>query len=146
MTSSVAPDVERRDRRGLRVLDLEECLARLARTPLGRLAFVSAGESVILPVNHVVDGSCVVFRTTDGSKMDVAVDNGNVAFEIDGYDPVAETGWSVLVKGSAELVYDDAETRRFEGLGLRSWADPERLGQWVRIRPEEISGREVVAL
>jgi nitroimidazol reductase NimA-like FMN-containing flavoprotein (pyridoxamine 5'-phosphate oxidase superfamily) len=124
---------------------MEECLARLAVTPLGRLAFVSAGESVILPVNHGVDGSCVVFRTTEGSKMDVAVECGNVAFEVDGYDADAETGWSVVVKGTAELVYDDAETARFEALGLRSWADPQRQGQWVRIRPEEISGREVVA-
>ena len=145
MTSSGALDVDRQDRRGLRVLTLEECVGRLARTPLGRLAFVSAGESVILPVNHAVDGSCVVFRTTEGSKMDVAIENGNVAYEIDGYDAGAETGWSVVVKGTAELVYDDAETRRFEELGLRSWADPERRGQWVRIRPEEISGRELFA-
>ena len=144
MTSSGAVDVDQRDRRGLRVLGLDECMARLVRTPLGRVAFVSAGESVILPVNHAVVGSCVVFRTTEGSKMDVAVDTGNIAFEVDGYDAGTETGWSVVVKGTAELVYDDYETSRFEALGLRSWADPERQGQWVRIRPEEVSGREVV--
>jgi len=144
MTGSGARDVDQRDRRGLRVLSMDECVARLARTPMGRVAFVSAGESVILPVNHGVDGSCVVFRTTEGSKMDVAVDTGNVAYEVDGYDASTETGWSVVVKGTAELVYDDAETSRFDALGLRSWADPERPGQWVRIRPEEISGRELV--
>lgn len=133
--------VEGTDRRGLQVLDFEECLARLRRTPVGRLSFVSDGESVILPVNHAVDGTTVVFRTQHGSKMEVATKAGNVAFEVDGWDGAAGTGWSVLVKGTAELVYDEADTQRYEALGLRSWAEPSGGGQWVRIRPVEVSGR-----
>jgi uncharacterized protein len=131
------------DRRGLRVLDAEECLHRLRETPVGRLGFVSAGESVILPVNHAVDGSTVVFRTAPGSKMDVAVAAGNVVYEIDSFDPATRTGWSVVVKGTAEMVYDQRHTDRYEQLGLRSWADPRGRGQWVRIRATEISGREL---
>ncbi len=132
------------DHRGLNVLGFDECLDRLRRTPIGRLGFVSAGESVILPVNHALDGDFVVFRSRPGSKLDVAVTSGNVAYEIDGYDDSTRTGWSVLVKGTAEVVYDRAETARYSHLGLHSWADREGSGQWVRIRPLEITGREIV--
>jgi uncharacterized protein len=131
------------DRRGLRVLDLDECLRRLERTPVGRLGFTSAGEQVILPMNHAVDGSSIVFRTMLGSKMEAAVAARTVAYEIDAFDPVAETGWSVVVKGTAEAVSDAADIDRYDALGLRSWADPDRLGRWIRVRPAEISGREI---
>lgn len=140
----VEPTTGSTDHRGQRVLGLEECLERLRATPLGRLAFVNAGEPVVFPVNHAVDGVDIVFRTTWGSKLQVAEMSGTVAFEVDGYESVSETGWSVVVKGTAQLVYESIDTDRYDGLGLRSWADLESVGFWVRIRPVEITGREVV--
>lgn len=131
------------DRRGLRVLGFDDCLERLGRVPVGRLAFVSAGQPVILPVNHALDGASVVFRTQVGSKLEAATGASSVAYEVDGFDEDAETGWSVVVRGTAELVYEEADTARYEGLGLRSWADPEAAGHWVRVRASEISGREI---
>jgi uncharacterized protein len=131
------------DRRGLRVLSFDDCLERLARVPVGRLAFVSAGQPVILPVNHALDGASVVFRTQVGSKMEAATGASSVAYEVDAFDETAETGWSVVVRGTAELVYDEADTSRYEGLGLRSWADEEGRGQWVRVRPSEVTGRQL---
>jgi len=131
------------DHRGLLVLDLEECLKRLRTTPVGRLAFVHEGEPVAFPVNHAVDGVDVVFRTSWGSKFQVAETSGTVAYEVDGYDALSESGWSVVVKGTAQLVYESVDTDRYDTLGLRSWADLEGLSFWVRIRPIEITGREV---
>lgn len=133
------------DHRGLAVLGFDECLEHLRNAPIGRLAFISAGESVILPINHALDGHFVVFRTKPGSKLDVAVAAGTVAYEVDSYDAATRTGWSVLVKGTAEVVYDRAETLRYSHLGLHSWADPEEVGQWVRIRAAEITGRLIGA-
>jgi hypothetical protein len=132
------------DHRGLRVLGFDECLERLRSAKVGRLAFVDTGEPVIFPVNHAVDGVDVVFRTSWGSKLEVAETTGVVAFEVDGYDIEGERGWSVVVKGSAQLVYESVDTDRYDQLGLRSWADIKGLGFWVRIRPVEISGREVI--
>lgn len=132
------------DHRGLRVLGLEECRVRLRATPLGRLAFVHDGEPVVLPVNHAVDGLDVVFRTSWGTKLQVAETSGTVAFEVDGYDSVSESGWSVVAKGTAQVVYEAVDTDRYDQLGLRSWADREALGFWVRIRAVEITGRELV--
>jgi nitroimidazol reductase NimA-like FMN-containing flavoprotein (pyridoxamine 5'-phosphate oxidase superfamily) len=139
------PPDESTDHRGLRALGLEECLELLRSTPVGRLAFVTEGEPVVFPVNHGVDGTDVVFRTSWGSKLQVAETSGTVAYEVDGYDSVRESGWSVVVKGSAQLVFESADTERYDALGVRSWPDVEGLGFWVRIRPTEITGREIVA-
>jgi hypothetical protein len=132
-----------RDHRGLRVLTLEECLNHLKDEPVGRLAFVHDGDPVILPVNHAVDGLDVVFRSTWGSKLEVARHAGSVAFEVDGYDAEAQTGWSVLVSGIAEAVYDAEESARLDSLPLRSWAGISDPTFWVRVRAEQVTGRAV---
>src|SRR6478735_1772933 len=92
------------DHSGLGVLSTEECLDRLRSARVGRIAFVSDGEPVILPVNHGMDGDVVVFRTDAGSKLIAADDEVPVAFEVDGFDPDRRTGWSVLLRGVATSV------------------------------------------
>jgi CBS-domain-containing membrane protein len=133
-----------RDHRGLRVLGLGECLDRLRHAPMGRLAFIREGGPVVLPVNHGVDDVGVVFRTTWGSKLLMAEQQGPVAFEVDGMDEDGETGWSVLVTGSASIVYESDDVNRLERLGVRSWAGVDEDVLWVRIMAEDISGREIV--
>jgi hypothetical protein len=141
----LGPTKQPTDHRGLLVLGLEECLERLRITPVGRLAFVSEGEPVVFPVHHTVDGVDVVFRTSWGSKLQVAETSGLVAYEVDGYDTLGESGWSVVVKGTAQFVDESVDTDRYEQLGLRSWAALEGPGFWVRIRPVEITGREIIS-
>jgi hypothetical protein len=133
------------DHRGLGVLDLGQCLRRLAASPIGRIAFRSHGETVILPVNHVLDDTVIAFRTRWDSTLAAAVNDESIAFEVDHYDPSAHTGWSVLVKGIASTVYDDAACERLESLLGVPWAGPEDEIFWTLIRPEEISGRELSA-
>ena len=103
-----------RDHRGMQVLDFEECLKRLRSSPVGRLAFVVDGTPVILPVNHILDGTTVVFATTWGSKLSVADTAEPVAFEVDGFDRARRRGWSVLVKGTASRVYDGSDIDRYQ--------------------------------
>jgi len=135
------------DRRGLVVLAFDECLRRLAAAPVGRLAFLVAGSPVVLPVNHGLDGTSIVFQTTQGSKLQVAEAAGDVAFEVDNYVTAARTGWSVVVRGKASLVYEAREIDRLEALGVRPWLniDPQD-GIWIRIRAEEINGREIALM
>ncbi len=40
-----------------------------------------------------------------------------------GDNSLTESGWSVVVKGPAQLVYERVDTNRHDQLGLRSWAD-----------------------
>ncbi len=51
------------DRAGLEILHLGDCFLLLKSVPVGRIGFVAGGEVVILPVNFLVDGQDVVFRT-----------------------------------------------------------------------------------
>jgi len=130
------------DHAGLEVLTLETCLDRLASVPVGRVGLLVAGEVEILPVNHVMDGQSVVFRTGVGSKLSGASIGYPVTFEVDGYDACGETGWSVIIHGHAEVVEDDAEVARLSALGLRGWKGGDGP-YWVRIRPFAISGRQL---
>jgi len=80
-------------------LTKDECFRLLAGTHLGRVVLVDDRGPIALPVNFVLDQHTVLFRTDEGTKLDVAVRRGRVAFEIDGVDEATRTGWSVLVRG-----------------------------------------------
>jgi uncharacterized protein len=129
------------DHAGLEVLPFDSCLSLLGAVSIGRVGFVAGGEVVVLPVNFVVDGQDVVFRTASGSKLASAEDGNVVAFEADNYDDITQSGWSVMVSGRAEVVEDDAEIGRLSQLGLYSWASSLDRPFWIRIRPTSVTGR-----
>jgi uncharacterized protein len=133
------------DRAGLEILHLGDCFRLLDSVPLGRVGFVAGGEVVILPVNFLVDGQDVVFRTGAGSKLSAVEVGHYIGFEADFYDAAAKTGWSVVVNGLAEIVESDEEAARLDALGLSSWAGLAAGRVWVRIRPTSISGRRIPA-
>jgi len=135
-------DEQRTDRHGLEVIGLEECLKLLASRPYGRLAYLDAGAPSIVPVNHLVDGASVVLRSLDGGKLGAAIFERPVAFELDDLDFTTRTGWSVVVRGRAEVV-EDADAEGYEKW-LDSWAvqDGART-TWVRIIADEVSGRRL---
>jgi nitroimidazol reductase NimA-like FMN-containing flavoprotein (pyridoxamine 5'-phosphate oxidase superfamily) len=126
-------------------LERDECLRLLAATSLGRLAVNAEGwPPVIRPVNYVFDQSSqsVVFRSARGSKFTALVLSAQAAFEIDGIDPAGQTGWSVIVIGTAEEITQAAEVHRLEQLGLRPLAPGEKP-HWIRIRSTVVSGRRI---
>jgi hypothetical protein len=131
------------DRAGLEILHLGDCFLLLGSVPLGRIGFVAGGEVAILPVNFVVDGQDVAFRTGAGSKLSAIEVGHYVGFEADSYDAASGTGWSVVVNGLAEIVEADEEAARLDGLGLPSWGTADSGRVWVRIRPVTITGRRI---
>jgi CBS-domain-containing membrane protein len=132
------------DHRGLRVLGLEECLDLLRHAPMGRVALVRNGEPIVIPVNHGIDNMSVVFRTTWGSKLVAAQQESLVAFEVDHADEERRGGWSVLVTGRASIVSDDDDVDRLNLLGVPAWTPVVEDALWVRITPNEISGRAII--
>ena len=133
------------DRAGLQILHLGDCFLLLKSAPVGRIGFAEGGEVVILPVNFLVDGQDVVFRTGAGSKLSAVEVGHYVGFEADSYDPATESGWSVVVNGLAEIVESDEDAARLDGLGLASWGGAGSGRVWVRIRPTSITGRRIPA-
>ncbi len=130
------------DHAGLEILPLDECLRLLASVPVGRVGFVADGEVVVLPVNYVMDGQDVIFRTSYGSKLTAAEGENLAAFEVDHYDEQTRSGWSVLVTGRLEPVDDEADIQRLNRLGLHPWVTAVQRPFWVRIRPTSVSGRQ----
>jgi uncharacterized protein len=129
------------DHQGLEVIGPEECWQLLASVPVGRVAFVDAGEPMVLPVNHAVVGHRVVFRTRPGTLLHEALMREPVAFQVDEFDRARRCGWSVLVRGVADLAEDPDTLWSTE---LDAWADGVERDDWVEIRAEEISGRRIV--
>jgi uncharacterized protein len=130
------------DHGGLEVLDFAECERLLTNEYVGRVAFVDAGEPIILPVNYVYRDGVVLIRTAEGSKLDAASMRSVVAFEIDGHDDEYHSGWSVLVVGVMEEL-DGDEEREYENLPLTPWAKAVPRTHWLRIRADRITGRRL---
>ncbi len=130
------------DHAGLEVLPFEECVQRLASVPVGRIGFFADGEITILPVNHLMDGQDPVFRTARGSKLSAAGGQNLVAFEADEYEEQTQSGWSVLVTGRADVVYEEAEVQHLNRLDLHPWVSAIEHPFWIRILPTSVTGRQ----
>ena len=131
-------------RAGWQELTKSECFALLAQERLGRVAVIDDRGPAVFPVNFVLDRHMVVFRTDEGTKLDAACRGSRVAFEIDGTDAAARTGWSVLIRGEAIEVADPAELARLRRLPLDPWA-PGAKAHYVRILPAKLTGRRITA-
>jgi nitroimidazol reductase NimA-like FMN-containing flavoprotein (pyridoxamine 5'-phosphate oxidase superfamily) len=131
------------DRNGLEMLDRDECLRLLDGEEVGRLAVVKGGAPVVFPVNFVLDGDVVVFRTDGGTKL-AAAGRAPACFEVDWFDRRRRAGWSVVVAGRLEevTVYDGAALERVRRLEVDPWAAGEKA-HWLRLVPGRITGRRV---
>jgi nitroimidazol reductase NimA-like FMN-containing flavoprotein (pyridoxamine 5'-phosphate oxidase superfamily) len=126
-------------------LDRDECLRLIAPGGIGRVGFDDGEGPSVLPVNYVVAGDTVVFRTSFGGRINTGVTTvvrgaeARVAFEVDAIDAERHAGWSVLLRGPAHhLTAAEIETLP----DVRTWAGGERES-YVSLRPVEVSGRRV---
>lgn len=127
----------------LEVLSMEACSTLLRSHAVGRLAVVADGQPELFPINYAVDDSGDVhFRVDFGTKLAAIAADSRVAFEIDGFDPLDHTGWSVVVKGRAVRVSDPDAVRAARDLPLEPWAIGDKQ-HWFRIEAASVSGRSI---
>jgi uncharacterized protein len=124
----------------MEVLGESDCLALLRSVEVGRLAIAIMNVPDIFPINFVMDGRNVVFRTAEGTKLAAALLGVGVAFEVDGYDPSRGIAWSVVVKGHATEIEKMYELFDAANLPLFPWHAGSKH-RFVRIHPDEITGR-----
>jgi uncharacterized protein len=125
-------------------LDRDECLRLLVGTSFVRVAFVTTHGPTILPVNHLLHGDALYFRTAPGSKLGTAAAGAQVAIEADGGDEPTRTGWSVLIHGKASIVNDNAIIEALHAEPFEPWALPADQSFWVRVELEHVTGRRIV--
>lgn len=125
----------------LEVLDDEECFALLGSAEVGRVGVVVDGQPLIFPVNHVLEGRSIVVRT-DSARMLGGASLAKVAFEADGFDAGARSGWTVLVAGIGNDVTDalDATSEHLQTVPVTPWA-PGPKPRLLRIDVRTITGR-----
>ena len=132
-----------RDASALRTLSPVECFDLLEPGGIGRVAFTSAGEIMILPVNFAMTGKNIIFRTAPDTLLALYAD-AKVSFEADRLNDARHEGWSVLVHGHAHKVTDERDVKHLEdGTRLEPWAAGAR-DVYVRIAPTRISGRRIL--
>ena len=128
-------------------LSRSECLTLLADNEFGRVVVAGspAAPPLIRPVNYIYDEATgsVVFRTARGSKFHAMVRAASACFEIDGIDPGARSGWSVIISGVAEELTRPTDLRRLDAAAPESWASGQKR-HWLSIRAWTVSGRRTV--
>lgn len=122
-------------------LDEDACWNLVTRCPVGRLAVVVDGHPDIFPVNHVVHGNRVLFRTAQGSKLADIAANSRVAFEVDELEGSRVS--SAVLKGLARRLQLQSEIDVADALPLASWI-PTLKYHWVEISSSSITGRRFV--
>lgn len=125
-------------------LTTTECRELLNRHHFGRLGFVDSVGVLpsIIPINYLLADDKVVFRTDAGSKLAAALRRAPVAFEVDGVDEHHQVGWSVVVRGRAEEITDEAQLAQLRQTPLLAWA-PGAKEHYVRINASLVSGRRI---
>ncbi|MFS0883842.1 pyridoxamine 5'-phosphate oxidase family protein [Aeromicrobium sp. 179-A 4D2 NHS] len=120
----------------------DDCRELLGVGRFARVAFRRDGRLELLPVNYAYDAGIILIRTTAHSGLATIVGNEFV-LEADHHDDTYQTGWSVTVRGTAQL----ASQEQIDSFGSRmpnSWAggdDPIH----VAISADELSGRRARA-
>lgn len=96
-----------------------ECRDLLEAGVVGRVAMATPVGPRITPVNYVVHGDAIVFRTAPYSELSTYGWNVDLAFEIDELDHDSRLGWSVVAVGRARVVEDPDEVQE-----IRRTEDP----------------------
>ena len=113
--------------------------ARPHAVRVGRLAVNVDGRARIFPINFVVDGQTIVYRTAAGTKLS-ATRRADVEFEVDHYDASTGRAWSVIVAGRATEITRTDDWEHVHDLLLFPWhLAPKPF--FVRIVPEAVTGR-----
>lgn len=116
------------------------CWSLLRDIPIGRIALPGDGDIELFPVNFLVDGGSIVLRTATGTKLSLIAGNSRATFEGDDIDVVAQTAWSVVLKGTVDVVHGhDAIIDTFD-VDVQTWQSGPKP-TFVRLVPDSVTGR-----
>jgi CBS domain-containing protein len=139
---AAAKEAATMDLEGVDLLSEQECRWLLGQARVGRVAVSLGALPAVFPVNYAVAGDEILFFTGEGTKLRAAATKSAVAFEVDRIDAFTQTGWSVLVAGTARERTEPAVIAAAERSGLRPWPGGDRF-HLIGIAIDFVSGRRV---
>lgn len=120
-----------------------ECVALLQSHTIGRVGWNTVDGPQILPVTYVLRDGSIIFRTTPYGALSELRNVRQVAFEVDEFDVVTRTGWSVLVRGTAKAATNPDElSELWEEQDPIPWAAGART-LFIIISTDRLSGRVI---
>lgn len=118
-----------------------ECVGLLREGGVGVVAFDRGYGPELLPVTYAADADSLLFRTGTGSRLALEAHDHLVAFETHGLEPARHDGWSVVVRGTAD-VHDGASTP--SALTVEPWARGEHgVSITIALTLSQITGRRL---
>ncbi|MET3982807.1 pyridoxamine 5'-phosphate oxidase family protein [Streptomyces sp. PvR034] len=119
-----------------------ECHRLLSTHGIGRVGFCDLEGLAAFPVNYVVVGREIAFRTAAHSRLAEAAGT-EVAFEVDHIDDAMREGWSVMAVGDVSGVSDGARVSHLHAVARSlPWAGGPHT-HWMTMTPTRITGRRV---
>ena len=127
-----------------RELSSRECLTLLRAGVAGRIALATPTGPQIVPVNYSVVDDAIIVRTSPYSLLGTHGRDTTFAFEIDGFDPTNERGWSVQARGRSEAVTDRDDLAAIRAVAEpQPWAGNGGRALYLRLRWTELTGRKL---
>ncbi|WP_240677514.1 pyridoxamine 5'-phosphate oxidase family protein [Actinacidiphila soli] len=119
-----------------------EALELLGGVAWGRVVFSERALPAVRPVNHILDDGHIIIRAHSGAAILGPAGAGTVvAYEADRIDDADNTGWSVIVTGTATLVRDAEELARSL---LYPWIIDAGMEDVARIGTDIVTGHRLV--
>ena len=128
--------------RQLEVLDEDECRRLLGEAHVGRLGFTHRSLPVVLPLNILVLGDEIVFRSEAVSILSAAIAGDVACIEVDNHEALEHVGWSVLATGRLGEIADPSRLAEVTALPVPTWRPMERP-HYLALRIEVLTGRRL---
>lgn len=119
----------------------DECWTLLEGAAVCRVAWAGSDGPVILPLNYTVHGHTLWLRTSAHSSISQEIDDDQLAILVDEFDADTQVGWSVQVRGRAEVHYHTDEVPE-DVQNLHTWAAGARP-LWIKVTPTAVNGRRL---
>lgn len=119
-----------------------ECQRLLGLNDIGRLAWPTDEEVLVVPVNYTLDGIDIVLRTDPWGPIAQRAVGARASFQVDDLHRDGHIGWTVLAQVTPSLVNDPAERHRLQRYELQPWAPGDR-SCYVRLVITALSGRQL---
>jgi nitroimidazol reductase NimA-like FMN-containing flavoprotein (pyridoxamine 5'-phosphate oxidase superfamily) len=118
-----------------------DCWHLLESAEIGRVAWNGPHGVAVVPVNYAIADGALWFRTSPYSQLARECGGQWVAVEIDSVDRATRSGWSAVIRGTAEVI--DADEAPQHLAEFQVWPSGVRH-LFIRVEPLEMSGRRLL--